>query len=139
MKKKTLKAIKKSIEKWEKIVSEKGRDEGDDNCALCGLFLKDECIDCPVYAKTKRKGCRGTPYEDWIDHQGNHFYYANEHYYVVKCPECKELAQKELEFLKSLLPKNFHTVFKLGNLRKSRAWKKIRLGWRKMRKYKASN
>jgi len=104
MDKETLGALEKSIEKWEKIVREEGVDEGDDNCALCKLFLKDECIDCPVYAKTKRTGCRGTPYEDWIDHQGNHFYHATEHYYVVRCSECKELAQEELEFLRSLLP-----------------------------------
>jgi len=105
MDKKTLEALQKSIEKWEKIVMEKGKDEGSRNCALCWLFLKNECEGCPVYAKTKRKGCRGTPCEDWVDHQENHFYYVNEPYRVVKCPECKKLAEEELEFLKSLLPK----------------------------------
>jgi len=104
MDKETLEALKKSIEKWEKIVMEKGKDLGFLNCALCKLFVEDECVDCPVYIKTGRRSCRGTPYENWAHHQANNHFDEFSEAYTVECPKCKELAQKELEFLKSLLP-----------------------------------
>jgi len=99
----TLEALKKSIEKWEKIVAEEGEDRGGENCALCELFAEDECVGCPVYAKTGKTDCKGTPYKDWHEHQRDHFYELEEPL-VVRCPKCKEIAQKEVEFLKSLLP-----------------------------------
>ena len=118
MNKETFEALKKSIEKWEKIVAEKGKDLGSDNCALCGLFAtKDrKCVGCPVYMKTGEPLCRETPYIDWLKH------HAYRHFNVllgdcnimftpcvVECPTCKELAQEELEFLKSLLPETQKT------------------------------
>jgi len=107
MNKKTLRALKKSIKKWEKIVAGKGKDKGGENCALCKLFAEDECVDCPVYIKTGECGCGDTPYIEWRSHQSYHFYTTEEEAFVVKCPTCKELAQKELEFLKSLLPEEY--------------------------------
>jgi len=65
----TLKALKGSIKKWERIVEGTGVDEGADNCPLCEIKHVD---------KKKMK---------------------------VYCATCKELAQKELDFLRSLLPK----------------------------------
>jgi len=109
MKKETLEALEKSIEKWEKIVSGEGEDRGSNNCALCKLFIKKKCIGCPVYTKTKTPDCGGTPYEYWLHHQANNHLYDFLEFYIVKCPECKVLAQKELEFLKSLLPETQKT------------------------------
>jgi len=103
MNKKTLKALKESIKKWEKIVSGEGEDRGGENCALCEMFAEDECIDCPVYIKTGEHSCGGTPYIEWRNHQSYHLY-TTEEGFVVRCSKCKELAQRELEFLKSLLP-----------------------------------
>jgi len=112
MDKETFEALKKSIEKWEKIVNGKEGDLGSLNCALCGVFItKDKrCVGCPVYMKTGEPLCRETPYIDWLKH------HAYRHFNVllgdcnvmltpcvVECPECKRLAQEELEFLKSLL------------------------------------
>jgi len=101
MDKKTLKALKKSIRKWEKIVAGEGEDRGCDNCALCKLFAEYECAGCPVYVETGETSCQGTPFHEWArHHEEKHLTGVLK----IKCPECKELAQKELEFLKSLLP-----------------------------------
>jgi len=123
MDKETLEALEKSIEKWEKIVAEKGKDLGSLNCALCGLFItKDrKCVGCPVYMNTGQRLCRETPYIDWLKH------HAYRHFNVllgncplmltpcvVECPECKELAQRELEFLKSLLPEGMEHKHDFG-------------------------
>lgn len=79
----TLKALKASIRKWERIV--KGGMEGD--CPLCKMFrdrdIEDDCDGCPVMEKTNRPFCRGTPY--WDD-------------------DSPAQAKAELDFLKSLLP-----------------------------------
>ena len=92
MDKKTLKALKGSIEKWEKIVAGTGKDEGPNNCPLCKLFNKIEgeekyaCNGCPVKEETGQKYCWNTPYE------------------VYEPNPTKKNAIKELNFLKSLLP-----------------------------------
>lgn len=81
----TLVALKGSIAKWEGIVA--GGPEGD--CPLCLMFfrgrpIEDICVGCPVMERTGRRMCRGTPY--WDDTN-------------------PKQAQAELDFLKSLLPK----------------------------------
>lgn len=97
----TLEALKGSIAKWEGIVSGTMHDEGADNCALCQRFhacfrtIPGECCQgCPVNAVSGR-GCDNTPYAHWgmmeIDR--------------VSTDEHRDAAQAELDFLKSLLPK----------------------------------
>jgi len=104
MNKETLAALKKSIEKWEKIVSGKGEDRGGENCALCELFAEDECIGCPIHTETRETSCQGTPFHEWVNHHEKKHPESFSGALKVECPECKELAQKELEFLKRLLP-----------------------------------
>ena len=106
MDKVTLKALKGSIRKWERIVEEKGMDEGTINCPLCWLYYGSDsgtCVGCPVMKKTGLAECKGTPFTDWIRH------HKEQHLDIfpcaVRCEECKKLARRELEFLKSLLPK----------------------------------
>jgi hypothetical protein len=106
MNSKTSKALEGSIKKWEKILSGKGTDEGRDNCPLCTIFIKRyisiyDCKGCPVKDRTKFRKCRGSPYVEWEDHQN----LAHRTVGKVKCDICKNLALKELEFLKSLRPK----------------------------------
>ena len=110
MDKETLEALEKSIEKWEKIIAGKGEDRGRDDCALCGLFATEgkRCVGCPVYMKTGERLCKKTPYVEWLKHHVNEHKEFSEAY-MVECPTCKELAQKELEFLKSLLPETQKT------------------------------
>ena len=90
---KTLEAMRGSIRKWERIVEGTGEDEGANNCPLCHLFHSDfrkddenMCKGCPVAESVGVSGCLSTPYFLYID-----------------C-ETKENAQRELDFLISLLP-----------------------------------
>lgn len=90
MDKRTLKALKGSIKKWEKIVDGTGTDKGPDNCPLCKLFFDStDCLGCPVNNATGKTGCRGTPYDDYSLAADKHV-----------------PALAELDFLKSLLPQN---------------------------------
>ena len=85
-KEKTLKALKETIERWERI-----RDEGEDvyydtECPLCELFVGDDkqCVECPIQRKTDEKQCWYTPFWDYV------------------YDKTKEKAQKEVDFLKDL-------------------------------------
>jgi hypothetical protein len=103
---KVLEALKGSIKKWEAIINEDGLDKMGINCPLCqyswirGNSLCDSCI---ISEKTSETNCDGTPHEDWVIHQNTA--HDTEVYMKICCPECKMLAEKELAFLKSLLPK----------------------------------
>ena len=95
---KTLKALKGSIRKWERVVTGKGKDEGYWNCPLCIRFMSEGekgCGDCPVAEKTGETGCEGSPYQEWSDMDDNDF---------ANTPKLKAIARKEVKFLKSLLP-----------------------------------
>lgn len=114
MKEATLIALNGSIGKWEAIVAGVGEDLGSTNCALCqrfngcqssdgGRFLpcsrgeSGEIETCPVELKTGRVDCKGSPYEDR----------ATANVLAPKNRRVKEMAhhaQRELDFLKSLLP-----------------------------------
>lgn len=109
MDERTLTALEGSIKKWEAIASGNGPDYGYKNCPLCIEFIDatdpedpeedgDTCFGCPVSIKTEQTGCDGTPYNAWSAIAGNIFpTYAT-------TPQLIELAECELEFLKSLLP-----------------------------------
>lgn len=91
---KTLKALKGSIRKWQRIVNGTGEDHGPDNCPLCKQFWHYDdytdiisCGGCPVATHTGQYGCKDTPYDDFQE------------------KATKSNATKELNFLKSLLPK----------------------------------
>ena len=104
MDKKTLKATKGSIKKWKDVAEGKGVDNGPKNCPLCKVFYDGGCVGCPVAGdELECEYCDGTPYELWLEHQdkahGKHF-----GPFEVECPECKEIALKEVAFLESLLP-----------------------------------
>lgn len=95
-----------SIRKWEDIVAGVGVDNSSDNCALCHVYLHNDCDGCPV-AEVAAGGCIGTPYE----------LYSNLALEVLTrgLPERKtqadidkellEYAKEEVEFLKSLRKK----------------------------------
>lgn len=106
MDKETLKALKGSITKWNKIIKGTGKDYGVYNCPLCITFLAAtdymKCSPCPIAKKTKKSRCDGTPYNSWEFH---HHKKHEEHFGLkIQCPKCKELAIKERDFIKSLLP-----------------------------------
>lgn len=111
-----LQALKGSIEKWQGIVNGTENDDGAENCPLCKLYLhadgidadededEDTCLECPISIKVNDIMCGSTPYQDWANHHINdHECYGFPK--IAECYDCKILAQNELDFLKSLLPK----------------------------------
>ena len=103
MNQKTLKALKGSIKKWEKIVAGTGIDTGEDNCPLCQLFHDGfSCLGCSIHELTGRDRCMGTPQQKWVAHHfGVHSKYSN---VKIECKICERHAKAEVKFLKSLLP-----------------------------------
>lgn len=95
----TLQALQESIIKWEKNYANPLQAKiGSKDCPLCQIFNApgeyNECKGCPINDVTNY-GCYNTPYEE--------FYYVFTYSPVES--KLKILARKELEFLKSLLPK----------------------------------
>jgi len=101
MKPSTHRTLLGSIRKWELIVEGKKRDGGVSDCPLCVRFYDNipQCEDCPVKKKVGYPGCRRTPWAVWHGYMG----YRLSDY--ASTPKAKELAQAEVDFLKSLLPK----------------------------------
>lgn len=110
---KTLEALKGSITKWENIVAGTGVDHSVDNCPLCLMFHPDftdgdtddnPCDGCPVKVATGYGYCENSLYEKWLD--------VTDDIWPRKAstPEAIQAAQAELDFLRSLLPKEEPTV-----------------------------
>ena len=98
----TLKALRGSIKKWEKIVAGTGVDQGTYNCSLCALFYSDyHCAGCPVAKATGLHLCEGTPYIEWACPERNGTIRLDSGRVSARL---KRLAQAELDFLKGLLP-----------------------------------
>ena len=51
--------------KWENILNGCGKDEATLNCPLCKEYILKDCRGCPIYKKTGRPFCVGTPYKAW--------------------------------------------------------------------------
>jgi len=104
-KQKDEKAIASSIAKWEKIAYGEGVDHGGGNCALCAIYFKnpDPCRSCPIQKTSPLFSyCSNTPYEEWCKHHRE--YHGNEVLPIwVECEKCLILAEKEIEFLESIL------------------------------------
>ncbi len=107
----TLIALHASIAKWESHLTEgtPGRILlGADACPLCNLFntveltsKNKQCFGCPIYERTKKPVCRNTPYSKaslalttWQWEPDN----------STLRDKFRASAQKEVDFLKSLLP-----------------------------------
>ena len=115
----TLRALRGSIKKWERIVaSSHSKDYGTENCPLCLVFLQSKdflteyCVGCPVSAKTGREGCAGSPYVEWNRHQEDVHRNYGDHHRFRDCKECLRLAKAELASLRDLLPKPKRAVRK---------------------------
>lgn len=114
MDKKTLEALKKCIEKYEKYVEiAKGAKEvityynrgkygiilTPSACPLCDLFFNNNCRRCPIKINTGSIECGKTPYMPLSK------YFLYEKYSNYKTNRrLKKLLQAEVDFLKSLLP-----------------------------------
>ena len=100
MDKDTLKAVKDSIKRWKDIAAGEAGEE-DSDCPLCNLFPGFSCGGCPVRDATGQSMCWETPYTEWFSHINNNHSGKG---WRVHCPECKEIALKEVAFIEGLLP-----------------------------------
>ena len=98
----TLRALKGSIAKWERIVNFTGWDEGSDNCPLCRRFLPYACNGCPVAKKAGEEYCNNTPYRDFVREA---LTFDEKTFAHPASPNSVKHAKQMLRFLKSLLPK----------------------------------
>ena len=99
MDERTKEALKKSITHWENIVN--GKDY--EFCSLCTEFKY--CEKCIIFKSTGLQHCEGTPYEELLNHiNKEHVPFNPDASLRVYCMECKEIAQREVDFLKSFLP-----------------------------------
>ena len=75
------------------------------DCALCAVhydYWGDSCGRCPVALHTGKNGCRDTPYVDACD---AYEAWLEDPFYLVAKAAFHDAAQAELDFLKSLRPK----------------------------------
>lgn len=109
---KTLKALRKSIDKWrENSRSECVEDVlmGVHECPLCEIFyhrtreieMLDACKGCPVMESTGKRYCNGSPYDEC----GNkYFEWYADNYNSKARKEYRICAEREVAFLQNLLP-----------------------------------
>ena len=106
----TLTALKESIAHWERNVAADTLEDvrlGPGYCSLCGIFKRSFfCLGCPVSNETHLHNCLGTPYASVAD---AYILWRD----AINCgDECgnsyrdawRLAAQRELDFLRSLLP-----------------------------------
>lgn len=101
MDEKTREALEGSIKKWENIAYNGAENQGSDDCALCDLYNTGHipiCSGCPIKLVAGNPYCIGTPYSKWINHQ----LYVHRNAHTVMCEKCVQIAEKEIDFLKSL-------------------------------------
>ena len=105
MNKKTLTALKESIEHWYRISACKTpgelKKEGwtYSSCSLCEQFVFYDCSGCPVRKKTKQPGCVGSP---WSAANVELCDYVS---FGKWSDESQKIIEAEIRFLESLLPK----------------------------------
>jgi len=122
MDKKVLKALKGSIQKWHNIAYYGEEDLSQDNCPLCLHFLDKEAgwVDCeagcPVWLKTKKEFCEGSPYTKWARGCLNDDYGSYSDRWKAITPEKVKLAEEELKFLVTLLPEGEEAKMKDGDI-----------------------
>lgn len=107
-------ALKESIAHWERMRDNPvdcGEAPYADDCPLCRVFwqvptISASCCNCPVFSRTRKSGCVGTPYTRAEKvHRGIHYRLDNPEYMQV----WTDSANDEINFLKSLLPQEEQT------------------------------
>lgn len=76
------------------------------------LYKMDSCSGCPVRERTGRQYCMDTPFVDTEKYLNKNYTYApsdTDINAVYGSSEFRELAMRELEFLRSLLPEDHLT------------------------------
>lgn len=100
---KSLDATKASEAKWWRNAEAKTPKEyltGSKDCPLCELFYAGDCIGCPVFEKTGRRFCVGSPYRDAVRAR----WQWQESETDANRDAAHAVARTEAEFIHSLLP-----------------------------------
>jgi hypothetical protein len=109
MDEKTLEALKGSIKKWEDIRDGLIDDKGTRNCPLCKMFSVadpiDDCVGCPIAEAVDDIHCYGTPYSVFNAFDNKFTMPLTELTNEDDIAMRRRLAQDEIDFLASLLPK----------------------------------
>jgi len=92
-------AILGSIAKWRRIVAGETKDRGTIDCPLCEMYDAN-CSECPIGIRTGKEDCRGTPYEQWREHQEVKTCECSR--LMASCPVCKSVAEAMLRWLEGL-------------------------------------
>lgn len=103
MKPENIKAIKRSIMKWDLICHGVHADYGGADCALCDLYIDIQCENCPIGdSGYTRAFCKDTPYIQFL----RSFDLCKKRYIKnsFSIPRACYAAAAEVEFLISLLP-----------------------------------
>jgi hypothetical protein len=105
MSKLNIKLIKGSIKKWENIRDNGVADKGPHDCPLCKKYIDRDCSNCPINLYTGNAYCHNSPYHDWGKHHDDYFLRSDHSISnrIVRCKECIELCNKEIEFLYKIL------------------------------------
>lgn len=110
MNRKTLKALKGSMNKWAEIRTGSGVEKGTDNCSLCKLFHTDHtevprylcCRGCPVFEKSGMRFCNNTPFVSYSKHAT--IINKAQDWSVAKTPQAKGAATRMFKYLAALMP-----------------------------------
>ncbi len=93
---KVAEALKKEAVKWTNI-SQGHSFEND--CPLCDLFLfLNDCSLCPISAKTGLSHCKGSPADDYNEHQ-KWPHGVDSNGVISKCSTCKKFAKRQVDFI----------------------------------------
>lgn len=106
MNKKTLKALEESIAHWERMRDDPdcGEEPSGTDCPLCARFGGEErCYGCPVYDRTLRRNCEGSPLADAVVARYLAVRASPADKFVAVA-EWRRQATREIQFLRSLLP-----------------------------------
>lgn len=116
MNKKTLTALKASIQHWRENEAAESSDDVSvwgDYCALCGLFVRptDCCKGCPVAKRTGKENCDGSPWAAARDEFKKwRWAYLADGQDTPRVTQARDAfraaARAEREFLESLLPES---------------------------------
>jgi hypothetical protein len=109
---KTLEALRASIAHWldnEQVLEEDDVTYSVRDCALCGLFFKNDCESCPVSKWTGLTACKGSPYTEAVEAFADWIGASQTFLAQWRAREAfHNAAREERQFLESLLPKDPH-------------------------------
>lgn len=103
-------AIKASIKKWD-LIAQGVHSQNEGTCALCDLYQMPTCRLCPIFEKTGKTQCQGTPYKD--TNLDSSLTLKEDLYTNPDNPPNLDAVEEEIEFLISLLPDKEKEAYRL--------------------------